>query len=351
MLSKKHLIRLNEKQFIKFAISSILSNYSQMHENKNDINKNVMIIEQFGNLVNEHKKYFDKEFKRLIINEKQGIPSFIFNATNIIVQKCVKIIESYDDYNGFNEINNVYDLSEYSDELKNINLNSTLIMYDNSYKGFNIKSNGGETVGTNINVVYSVYEGVYNIHELYNIISHEIMHAYQYTKNKNTVNQRYTNLYSKMLGILSKENVSEVETALCNIIYYSYKEEQDAYTVGGRMYFDSIENIDDCDFNELILKSPYRITYERLVSADRIMCKYFTDANIKKQIDYFCEIVGTDFKKLHMMLKDAFKTLITKFSKNIYDFMQINKNTNININKLLYDKSNLKRQVSCYMLL
>lgn len=271
------------------------------------------------------KKLFNESVIKIILNEKQGVPDFIFNVTNIIIQDVVKKIDD-NGINGYNRINIDYELKQYSDKLENCFLNCVILFVPKEYKHFIQDKSGGYTVKNNANILLRIDDGVYDIHNFYNIVGHEIMHCYQNTFNNKELDEENKKKYLLFKDIYERTNEGDMWRDLSYIIYYSYNEEQEAYTVGGRMYLDSIDDdINSNDYNDIIKNTPYKIAYERLMRCKDILSHYLTNEFYKKTIDEFCYFFNIDIFTLEKTLNEDLDKLKRKFGKNISDYLQIKK--------------------------
>lgn len=278
-----------------------------------------------NSFMSEIKRMFNENVAKTIINEKQGVPSFIFNVTNIIIQDVVNKIERHD-INGYDRINIDYELFKLSNELENCFLNCVVLFVPKEYKNFIQDKSGGYTNKNNANVLLRIDNGIYNVHDFFNIIGHEIMHCYQ-SRFKNMDLNNYKNKnYIFFNHVYKHTNEGDMWRDLSYIIYYSYNEEQEAYTVGGRMFLDSIyDDINSNDFNDIIKNIPYNIAYERLMRCKDILSHYLTNDFHKSQIDGFCDFFHVDIFSLEKMLNNDLDSLIKKFGKNISDYLHIRK--------------------------
>ena len=190
-----------------------------------------------------------------------------------------------------------------------------------------IDSNGGvtrydkKTIRINIMVDENLCFNELNLSE---IIGHELMHVYQFYLNTNTVfskEDKYE-MYSKMREIFEKVSNNETNPfyILNYIIYYSFTEEQEAYTVGVKEYFKqfSIEDFKtNDDYKEIIKSNPFYIVFERLGKAKTLLNGYEFYEDV---INEFCALYGIKYKDLVKMLNESIVNLKYKFQRVLADF-------------------------------
>lgn len=79
--------------------------------------------------------------------------------------------------------------------------------------------------------------------------------------------------YSLMDDIFNSYDEHHPYNILNYIIYYSFKEEQEAYTVGGSQYFSNVGFINDINsetYINILKNSPYHIVFQRLGIAQNV---------------------------------------------------------------------------------
>lgn len=266
----------------------------------------------YGLMVNE---YLDKDVfnlgKKYLI-ESIGIPNNLIILNQMLCNEITSSIK-----NG--EFEKEIKLNGEFDDWK---LNY-MINFDNKFEGVTydeIKQ---------INLTISV-DSKLNVDKktLSNILSHELMHVYQIKLGSNTIlsNDKSSDIYRTMIAVFETYKNQEMHplVLLNYIIYYSFKEEQEAYTVGGREYFENIElqhDMTNSQYIEILKNSPYHVVFLRLGQAQSILnnMDFFGE-----HIDTFCKIFDITYEKLREMLNLEIKTFRYKFDRVICDFCERN---------------------------
>lgn len=237
------------------------------------------------------------------LNESIGVPNFINGLTSEILNLLKQSLENKE-----NELN-ISLTNELSGWTVNIILGKDIV-------GVTYKETNEIIIGVN---KYKPFDDSFYS----NIIGHELMHAYQISLvNRKTLLNK--DLYEKMNTLFNNFEEWHPLCILNYIIYYSFIEEQEAYTVGGKEYFDNINiqhDMENNDYVSILKNSPYHIVFNRLGRARTILMnrEYYV-----KEINQFCDYYNINENELLNILDNEIKTFKYKFSRIINNFCMKN---------------------------
>lgn len=266
----------------------------------------------YGLMINEH---IDREIFNLskkMIFESLGVPNDVKMET-ISIMNIIK--------------DNITNNKKLNDEIEIECFDGWKIIYNSN---FYIDNNGFMNLNEKTILLSIKIDSNYKFdtNTISNILSHELMHIFQLKVGSNKIisNEKSSDMYNKMNYIFDmlKNNEMQPMVFLNYIIYYSFREEQEAYTVGGKEYFDNIELEHDMtneEYIKILKNSPYHIVFLRLGRAQSILNnrEFFSDI-----INNFLNIYKISYDELVKILNEEIKVFRYKFDRVICDFCDRN---------------------------
>lgn len=155
-----------------------------------------------------------------------------------------------------------------------------------------------------------------------NLIGHELMHVFQYYVGSNSImkNKTKSEMYEIMNDVFNLYSNNKIICSLNYIIYYSFIEEQEAYTVGGKEYFNNFDDkkiIDYDSYYSFISSSPFYLAFQRLKEGKEILENYRLYKDI---IDWFCSLYKIKYEDFVKVLNNSIFSLKYKFKRVLADF-------------------------------